>query len=241
MLTRDPDAFLYSLYEALNRRLEMDRGLFSAVLSFYAAKYAAILRMKAIDDLANKFEEFANQPNRAELRAIRLPIENQILFDFFANGLAALESFCFCSYYLGVAVDGSKFDIKKRLKKIKPGEVRNSFEGFAPTETFTLALTDCLESPEFTLIKAIRNLLLHSVAPGRTIRVFRPDLPDIIDLELWYEGDWSRAMGGVGIPEPSLKFSLEPNALNKQRDWIDGQLGLLSTALCDLASAHGLK
>jgi hypothetical protein len=38
-----------------------------------------------------------------------------------------------------------------------------------------------------------------------------------------------------------LKFSLKPSAFNKQRDWIEGELELLSTALCDLASAHGLK
>jgi hypothetical protein len=131
MLTRDPDAYLFSLYEVFNRRLEKDRKLLPAVLSFHAAKTAVILRMKAIDNLADKFERFANQPNRSVERVKRSPEENQLLFDFFANGLAALESFTFGSYYLGVGIDGNKFDINKVRKKIKPEAVLKSFKNFA--------------------------------------------------------------------------------------------------------------
>ena len=88
----------------------------------------------------------------------------------------------------------------------------------------------------------MRNSLLHSVAAWRTIRAStHTDHPDIIDLDQWYKGDWRRVSGGVNIPQPVLKFSLEPSTFNKQRDWIEGQLELLSTALCDLASAHGFE
>jgi hypothetical protein len=243
MITRDPDAFLRPLYQALDRRRQANLKLLPAVLSFHAAKYAVALRMRAIDDLAVKFEEFVNQPNRAAELTERLPAENQLLFDFFANGLSALESFCFGSYYVGVGlVDDSKFNIKKRWS-INPEKVLASFQAFEPAERFTLALSACLKSPERKLIKAMRNTLLHSVTPGRSIRVLCPDAPHVIDLDQWYKGDWSRAWGGTILKEqgPLLKFFLEPNALIKQRDWIDGQLELLSSSLCDLAAKHGLK
>jgi hypothetical protein len=239
MLPRDPEVFLSPLYEAFNRRLRNDPMLLPAVLSFYGAKSAVILRMRAVDTIAGKFKKFANQPNRSAQRLHRLPKENQLLFDFFANGWSALESFCFGSYYLGVGIDSRKFDMEKKRQTIAPEVVLESFRDFAPTDKFTLGLEKCLKSPKFTVIDAMRNSLLHSVAPGRTLHF--STLQDIIDLDQWYKGDWRRAWGDLGIPRPVLKFSLESNALIKQRSWIEGQLERLSTALCDLASAHGLK
>jgi hypothetical protein len=239
MLTRDSESYFSSLYDVFCRRQEKDRTLLPALVSFYAAKTAVILRMKAIDYLADKFERFANQPNRSVERAKRSPEENQLLFDFFANGLAALESFTFGSYYLGVGIDGNKFDINKARKTIRPQAVLKSFKNFAPTDKFTLALEKCLTSRKCEVIKAMRNTLLHTVAPGPTIQLSsHTDSPDFVDLDQWYKGDWQRAWGGVGLPQPVLTFSLEPTALNKQRDWIDEQLEQLSSSLCDLASAY---
>jgi hypothetical protein len=238
MIDRDPNVFLGSLYQAFDRLLQANRKLLPAVLSFHAAKSAVALRMRAIDDLADRFEKFANQPNRGAQRVNRLPEENQLLFDFFANGLAALESFCFGSYYLAVGLDDRKFNINTKRKSINPEKVLASFQAFEPADAFTLALSTCLKSQEHELIKAMRNTLLHSVTPGRTVRVSTH--ADIIDLDQWYKGDWSRAWGGLITSTPLLKFSLEPDALIKQRDWIDGQLGPLSSSLSALAAKHGL-
>lgn len=79
-----------------------------------------MLRMRAIDGIAIKFEKSVNQPNREAQLPMRMRIENQLLYDFFANGLSALESFSFGSYYLGVGIDGKKFPINKKRRKITP-------------------------------------------------------------------------------------------------------------------------
>jgi hypothetical protein len=155
--------------------------------------------------------------------------------------LSALESFGFGSYYVGVGIDGKKFPINKKRRTITAEAVLQSFKNFAPTDQFTVYLEKSMNSRERVVIKAMRNMLLHTVDPGRTIRPLRPDAPHIIDLDQWYKGDWRRAWGGSNLPQPALKFALEPNALIKQRDWINEQLETLSTSLCDLASAHGLK
>jgi hypothetical protein len=241
MLTRDPDAYLLSLLEVFGPRLSKNQKLLPAYSSFYGAKNAVILRMRAIDGIAIKFEKAVNRPNRAAELPMRMRIENQLLYEFFANGLSALESFGFGSYYLGVGIDGKKFHINKKRRKITPEAVLESFKNFAPTDKFTVDLEKSMNSRERVVIKAMRNMLLHTVDPGRTIRPLRPDAPHIIDLDQWYKGDWRRVWGGSNLPAPALKFTLEPNALIKQRDWIEGQLDLLSTDLCDLASAHGFK
>ena len=114
MLTRGPEAFLLSLYEAFDRRLKADRELLPAVLSFYGAKSAVTLWMRAIAVLA---------------------------FHFFATGLSILESFYFASYYLGIGIDSKRFNIKKMRRTIAPEAVLESFTYIAPTHKFTLRRT----------------------------------------------------------------------------------------------------
>jgi hypothetical protein len=241
MLTRDPDAYLSSLYVVFNRRLEKDRKLLRAVLSFYGAKTAVILRIRAIDVIAAKFAKAVNRPNRAAQLTKRMHTESQLLYEFFANGLSALESFGFASYYLGVGIDAKKFPINRKRRTITPEAVLEAFKNFAPTDQFTVDLEKSMNSRQRVMIKAMRNMLLHTVDPGRTIQPFRPYAAHIIDVDQWYKGDWTRVWGGSNLPQPVLKFTLRSDALINLRDWIDEQIEQLSTALRDLASAHGLK
>jgi hypothetical protein len=112
------------------------------------------------------------------------------------------------------------------------------FYALDPTDGFTLGLCACLNSSEFQLLAETRNMLLHTLAPGRAVRVLKPNAPHEIDLDLW-RGNWIRALGGT-MPQPKLKFLLGSDALIKQRDRIDGQLESLSSALSSLAGKHGL-
>jgi hypothetical protein len=239
MIDRDPDAYLRSLYGALNRHCQAVSSLQPAPLAFHAAKSAVSTRMKAIDEHAMKFENLVKDPKRPSELAKRLPIENQVLFDFFANGLSALESFCFASYYVGAVIDSTKFNVNKKPRDIVAKEVSARFNDLDPADGFTLALSACLSSSEFQLLTAMRNMLLHTLHPGRSVRVLNPSAPHEIDLDLWRGGDWSRAQGGT-LPESKLKFLLTSDALIKQRDWIDGQLESLSLALPALAAKRGL-
>jgi hypothetical protein len=88
------------------------------------------------------------------------------------------------------------------------------------------------------VLTAMRNVLLHRFDPGRTVSL-NPSRPHLIDLDLWYDADWTRAQGGT-VPESRLKFSLDPDALIKLRDWIDEQLTSLSSGLCSLAATYQL-
>jgi hypothetical protein len=87
----------------------------------------------------------------------------------------------------------------------------------------------------------MRNLLVHRIVPGRTIRLSaRRDLPDSIDLDQWFEGDVTRIYGRVGLPEPKWTFELDANCLVMQMDWIDKSIDGISERLTELAKDNGL-
>jgi hypothetical protein len=175
MIDRDPDTYLGSLYGALDRRCAADPHLQPASLVFHLAKSAVSTRMKAVDEYAKKLEPLVNDPNRLSGFVKFLPIENQLLFDFFANGLAALESFCFASYYVGALIDSTQFNGNKNPRGIDPKRAFDCFYSINPTDGFTLGLCACLNSSEFRLLAEMKNMLLHTPAPGRAVRVLKPN------------------------------------------------------------------
>jgi hypothetical protein len=238
MLDRDPDLYLSSLQKAFMLRAEGSQLLLPPYFYFSAAREAVVARIVAIDSLSAQFALLAQEPHRTE----RKRKENQIFFDFFANGSSAFESFCFGSYFIAVAVGRATYDANLNLKTIRPGKTWKLFEQFAPADDFTLRLARCLDSQDYKRLDAMRNMLVHRLVPGRNIQAStHTDQPDVIDLAQWFEGDMSRIGDGVGLPQSPLTFSLEPDALFKVRDWIDKELEGLSSALCALASAHGLS
>lgn len=166
--------------------------------------------------------------------------QNQILFDFFSNALASFESFCCGSYFVGAALDPVLFPFGTplsgtltKLKRIYPKSTLESYRAFAPTSAFTNHLRDCLDSDEYRLIDAMRNLLVHRVVPGRSIRL-GGNIPHGIDLDQWWEGDVTRIYGGSGFPEPKRVFELDVNCLVRQRDWIENAVDGLSKNLTEL-------
>jgi hypothetical protein len=94
-------------------------------------------------------------------------------------------------------------------------------------------------SQEYGTIGAIRNMLSHRLSPGRTIR----PMVDIHlwNLDLWYEGDWSNAGGGVGKPLPEKEFSIGSQSLTELRDWLNRQIEMLGKTLESLAAGRRLK
>jgi hypothetical protein len=61
------------------------------------------------------------------------------------------------------------------------------------------------------------------------------------NLDLWYEGDWSNAGGGVGKPLPEKEFSIGSQSLTELRDWLNRQIEMLGKTLESLAAGRRLK
>jgi hypothetical protein len=240
MLTRDPEIFLKSLSDAfIDRTTEPSIPRRNAQF-FSAAKRAVIARLKALDRIVPQFEGFSKDPHSVQ----RNSEEDQLLYDFFANALSAIESFCFGAYFLGTALSKSVFELEPKLRCINPQNTLSCFQKYYANSPFTSALQTCISSQEYRDITAIRNMLSHRITPGRSIHFTTaplPGLPNSWDLDQWYDGDWSNAGPGVGNPSPKREISLEPKMLIDFRDWLDQQLELLGSELENLMAYHGLQ
>jgi hypothetical protein len=240
MLTRDPEMFLKSLSDAfIDHTAEPSIPRRNAHF-FSAAKRAVIARLKALDRIILQFASLSKEPLTLE----RTFEEDQLLYDFFANALSAIESFCFGAYFLGTTLSDSTFEAEPKLRCINPQNTLNRFKNYCANSPFTKALQTCISSQEYRDIAAVRNVLSHRINPGRSIHFTTAPLPSPANswnLDQWVEGEWSNAGPGVGNPPPKKEISLEPKMLNGFRDWLDQQLELLSKELQSLADFHGLR
>lgn len=243
MVERDPEKFLSDLIDEFRDRQEADPSLKPQYLFFCASMSAVAVRLTALDALAADFPRASKNAN-TDLSKRRE--QNQILFDFFSNAWASFESFCCGSYFVGAAVDPVLFRFGtpvrgtfKHLKRICPKETLKSYETSAPTSAFTKQLRGCLDSDEYNLIDALRNLLVHRLVPGSSIRLSNNrEIPHGIDLDQWWEGDMTRIYGGCGFPEPKRVFELDANCLLRQRDWIENAIDGLSKKFTELTLAN---
>src|SRR5262249_25723807 len=188
--------FLTSLTDAFHKRLASDPTVKPQYHYFVASMEAISIRFLALDRLAAEFPKACVNDN-VDLGKRRE--QNQILFDFFSNAWAAVESFCCGSYFIGCVLAPQNFKLGmpengklKKLWKIDSKETLNAYRSFEPHSSFTKQLQGFLGSKEFKLISSMRNLLVHRMVPGRTIRVSTVpgvDLPHEIDLDTWYDGD----------------------------------------------------
>jgi hypothetical protein len=236
MTSRDADLFLKSLSTALFAHTTAPDSVPRRNAHFFhAAKSASIARLVALDRIIPEFERLSKEGRTMQ----RMFEEDQLLFGFFTNALSAIESFCFGAYFVGTALRKSGFDPNPDLVFVSPKKTLKCFRNFYFNSPFTKTLRRCMWSDEYGTISAIRNMLSHRLSPGRTIR----PMVDIHswNLDLWHEGDWSNAGGGVGKPLPKKEFSIGSQTLTELRDWLDRQLEMLGKTLESLAAGRRLK
>jgi hypothetical protein len=90
VIERDPYRFLSSLTDAFRKRLEADSAV-KPQFHFYVASMEAVsVRFSALDRLA---AEFPKACVNTSLDLGERREQHQILFDFFSNAWAAVESF----------------------------------------------------------------------------------------------------------------------------------------------------
>jgi hypothetical protein len=111
------------------------------------------------------------------------------LFNFFTNGLSAIEELGYMLYMICSIKKPSDFKvIKKGLRKIKLKNKREDctvekLKTFYPEENITQELEKLTNSEEYNNWVKVRNILMHRETPGRRIRMGRKELSD-----LWIDG-----------------------------------------------------
>jgi hypothetical protein len=230
MIPRNQNEYLNSLEQAFfTQARDFSQTIQTRNAHFFsAAKRAVVIRMIALDRIVEDFERLAHDQRTFD----RMLEEDLLLYAFLANARSVIDSFCFGAYFVGTQLSPSVFDPDPKLRDIGLGHVLNCFRQFAERCPFTKSLIAVRDAPEFQEID-FRNVFLHRLNPGRTIRPMVDQ--HSVNLDMWSEGDWSNA--GPGAVKPAKKiFILEPNQLIRLRDWLDQRFEFLGGELTALAS-----
>lgn len=103
------------------------------------------------------------QPDRFE--------QEKLLFDFFAEGLSALECLYYGVYFVGALVDPIQLEPARARRTIVPLHVTERFESAFPADVLTPTLRATLDDAEYQAWRCARNVLTHRAAPGRDFRM----------------------------------------------------------------------
>lgn len=92
------------------------------------------------------------------------------IYLFFISALSVFESFGFCVYFLGSALEDTNFPYFSNPKKITLAVTSTAFTKSFPDTEITSQLAELLQAPEYTNIDALRNILAHRVSGRRSVR-----------------------------------------------------------------------
>lgn len=206
-----PGDFAAAPYEAIHRRMDTKKDTHPDSWAQYAGAWNAIVyRFRSCADHDRAFTKSVKRSGSAPPQPGRY-IQERELFDFFMNGLAAIESFCYGLFVIASIVDAQNFPIRTPadMRSINPENTARQFATAFPAELITTALQQMLNEQNFKDWKEIRNILVHRAAPGRTILLStRRTLND-----LWLKG----------IP-------INRNTTASRRQWLAGTLNSLLVA-----------
>jgi len=138
------------------------------------------------------------QPERYE--------QEKLLYEFFAEGLSALECLYYGVYFIGVLAD-SRLDASVDRRLVNPRFVTECFESTFPVDAITTCLREVLADAEYERWRDTRNVLSHRAAPGRDFRIGGDDAGTY-----WMEG------------------TLGTNTIVSRRTWLASTIEKLLTA-----------
>lgn len=91
------------------------------------------------------------------------------LYTFFMNGLSVFESFGFCLYFVGNAINANAFDVKNP-KVITLRATSEAFASAFPKAAISERLARLRKDSEFCELDSIRNILAHRISGMRSVR-----------------------------------------------------------------------
>ncbi|MCX5867933.1 MAG: hypothetical protein NT009_10765 [Proteobacteria bacterium] len=91
------------------------------------------------------------------------------LYGFFMNGLSIFESFGFCLYFVGAALQPENFSHVSEPKRINLEETIKAFRKAFPDLSITTRLETLTQEKDFKHIKDFRNILAHRLVGRRIV------------------------------------------------------------------------
>lgn len=206
------------LSDPLARRAHFDRA-WQAVRYRYRSVAECSDEFKAL--LANPSEPWAAGWGDEEMM---YKLE-RCIYVFFTSGLSVFESFGYCLYFLGGALQPIGFPYIATPREIKLKVTSRAFAAAFPNTAITAQLAALLKKPEFMRIQEYRNLLAHRLSGRRSVRGWRNG-NTYTHEETWH------------VPGSTDALQFSDDMLHGYRDEITDMLTVLTTSAHEFAESQ---
>ncbi|MFN0166582.1 MAG: hypothetical protein ACKV22_09125 [Bryobacteraceae bacterium] len=153
------------------------------------------------------------------------------IYTFFMSGLSVFDSFAFCLYYLGNALNPAEFPCVVTPRKISRERTAKAFGKAFPTASVTSALVALGDDPRFQMLDHVRNLVAHRLSGRRSASAGSIMNADGTFTERWHKEKWH-------IPGISGELMFDEDLLQRQLDDITDTLKPIVDAAREFAEAQ---
>lgn len=145
------------------------------------------------------------------------------IYTFFMSALSVFESYGYCLYFVGNALQTSAFPAVANPRNITLKGTTKAFNAAFPTAKITAALTALWTDARFTSIDGIRNVLAHRLVGGHSVRSSSTKHEDGTYTVDWHEETWH-------IPGSTATLTFDDGMLQRQLDDVAALLTTLTAA-----------
>jgi hypothetical protein len=154
-------------------------------------------------------------------------------FEFFANGLSALECTFFGMHFLAELVKPAEFPVSNP-RGIKPEPTIVLFHNHFPGELLTDELHATFYSQDYLDWSDLRNLLMHRIAAGRTIQISSAGARVALPPDRWTSARLSTPKP-THSPRTLPELEISANAFLLRRAWLSHRMTAILSAAHDFA------
>lgn len=153
------------------------------------------------------------------------------IYMFFMSALSVFDSFAFCLYFLGHAIQPDAFPDVGSPRKITRSITSKAFNAAFPKAAITKLLGSLPQDAGFRTIDEVRNLLAHRISGRRSVRSKGTLHADGTGTTDWREETWH-------IPGAGEKLMFDEGMLQRHLDNITGLLTSLASAAHEFAETN---
>jgi hypothetical protein len=153
------------------------------------------------------------------------------IYTFFVSGLSVFDSFAYCLYFLGHAIQPGGFPEVANPRKITRSATAKALSSAFPQAAITGILAGLPGDARFSTIDGFRNILAHRLSGRRSVRSSSTLNADGTHTTDWHEETWH-------IPGAADSPTFDEEMLQRNLDDIAAMLKPLTTAAREFAESH---
>lgn len=152
------------------------------------------------------------------------------LYNFFGRALSVFDSFAYCLYFYGHALQPSAFPHVANSRKITRSVTAQAYVIAFPGAQLSSLLMKLSNEPEFRTIETVRNLVSHRLSGRRSVR-----FPSLLNQDDSYTHSRNETWHIPGLSQP---LAFDKGMLDRQLDDMTALRQALFVAAREFAEQH---